>query len=39
MNGVVFYRGTRYDVSTLDIGVLVDVGLIVGDVIFADGFE
>lgn len=41
MNGVVFYRGTRYDVSALDIGVLVDVGLMepVGDTIFASGFD
>jgi hypothetical protein len=40
MNGVVFYRGTRYDISALDIGVLVDVGLMEhGDVIFASGFE
>ena len=38
MNGVVFYRGTRYDISSLDIGVLRDVGLI-EDSIFADGFE
>lgn len=38
MNGVVFYRGTRYDISSLDIGVLQDVGLI-EDAIFADGFE
>jgi hypothetical protein len=40
MNGVVFYRGMRYDISALDIGVLVDVGLMEhGDAIFASGFE
>jgi len=41
MNGVVFYRGTRYDVSALDIGVLVDVGLMepLSDTIFASGFD
>jgi hypothetical protein len=40
MNGVVFYRGTRYDISALDLGVLADVGLIdAGDAIFASGFE
>jgi hypothetical protein len=40
MNGVVFYRGTRYDISALDVGVLVDVGLIDDhDAIFANGFE
>jgi hypothetical protein len=38
MNGVVFYRGTRYYISPLDVGVLIDVGLI-ADGIFADGFE
>lgn len=38
MNGVVFYRGTRYDVSTLDLGVLIDVGLL-DDWIFVNGFE
>jgi hypothetical protein len=40
MNGAVFYRGTRYDVSSLDIGVLVDVGLMErGDTIFASSFD
>lgn len=40
MNGVVFYRGTRYDISSLDVGVLVDVGLMEqGDAIFGSGFE
>ncbi|HJT96943.1 MAG TPA: hypothetical protein VJ696_01395 [Rhodanobacteraceae bacterium] len=38
MNGVVFYRGTRYEISALDIGVLIDVGLM-EDRIFASGFE
>jgi len=38
MNGVVFYRGTRYDISALDIGVLKDVGLTT-DGIFSNGFE
>jgi hypothetical protein len=38
MNGVVFYRGTRYDISALDIGVLKDVGLMT-DGIFSNGFE
>jgi len=38
MNGVVFYRGTRYDLSPLDIGVLRDVGLTV-DRIFVSAFE
>jgi hypothetical protein len=38
MNGVVFYRGTRYDISSLDVGVLIDVGLM-DDAIFGDGFE
>ncbi len=38
MNGVVFYRGSRYDISALDAAVLVDAGLPVRTV-FADGFE
>jgi hypothetical protein len=38
MNGVVFYRGTRYNLSALDDGVLEDVGLPL-DAVFADGFE
>jgi hypothetical protein len=38
MNGVVFYRGTRYDISTLDVGVLKDVGLATDD-LFSNGFE
>ncbi len=40
MNGVVFYRGTRYDISALDLGVLRDVGLIAdADTIFGNGFD
>lgn len=41
MNGVVFFRGQRYDLSALDLGVLADVGIPLGDApgIFADGFE
>ena len=27
MNGVVFYRGTRYQVSALDLAILRDVGV------------
>lgn len=27
MNGVVFYRGTRYDISPLDLAIMKDVGL------------
>lgn len=38
MNGVVFYRGRRYDISPLDLAVLGDAGLAV-DRIHADGFE
>jgi hypothetical protein len=38
MNGVVFYRGTRYDISALDVGVLKDVGLATDD-LFSNGFE
>lgn len=38
MNGVVFYRGWRYDISALDEGVLADVGLR-SDSIFAAGFD
>ena len=38
MNGVVFYRGHRYAISTLDLGVLIDVGLL-ADTIFSNGFE
>ena len=29
MNGVVFYRGTRYDISALDLAILRDTGLAV----------
>lgn len=41
MNGVVFYRGTRYDISPLDVGVLRDLGLPVFalDGIHRSGFE
>lgn len=38
MNGVVFYRGTRYDISALDVAVLEDVGFTV-ERIFASGFD
>lgn len=38
MHGVVTYRGMRYYISALDLGVLQDVGLI-GDSIFASGFD
>ncbi|ANB18452.1 hypothetical protein [Dokdonella koreensis] len=38
MNGVVFYRGTRYDLSALDRAVLADVGLL-RERIFAGDFE
>lgn len=38
MNGVVFYRGSRYDISSLDLGALRDVGLTL-DRIFAAGFD
>ena len=38
MNGVVFYRGRRYDISALDLGVAIDVGLAT-DRIFAAGFD
>jgi hypothetical protein len=38
MNGIVFYRGTRYDISALDLAVLRDVGFTV-DRIFVGGFE
>ena len=38
MNGVVFYRGRRYDISALDIGVAIDVGLM-NDGIFVGGFD
>ncbi len=38
MNGVVFYRGMRYDISDLDRGVLRDVGFTL-DRILATGFD
>jgi hypothetical protein len=38
MNGVVFYRGTRYDISPLDLGVLDDVGLR-HDFVFGGSFD
>ncbi|MEO8011102.1 MAG: hypothetical protein ABI650_05615 [Dokdonella sp.] len=38
MNGVVFYRGTRYHITPLDRAILLDAGLL-GDAIFANGFE
>lgn len=40
MNGVVFYRGTRYDISALDRAALRDAGLPVDPApVFGDGFE
>jgi hypothetical protein len=40
MNGVVFYRGTRYAISPLDRAALIDAGLPVDRApIFAGGFE
>lgn len=40
MNGVVYYRGRRYDISALDVALLADVGLpIASDRLFDDGFE
>lgn len=40
MNGVVFYRGTRYDVSALDRATLIDAGLPVDTTpVFGNGFE
>lgn len=40
MNGVVFYRGSRYDISPLDVATLKDVGLAVRELpFFRDGFE
>ncbi len=39
MNGVVIYRGERYDISELDLGVMEDVGLPPATTIFASGFE
>lgn len=38
MNGVVYYRGRRYDISPLDRATLIDVGLR-RDGIFANGFQ
>jgi hypothetical protein len=38
MNGVVFYRGRRYDISTLDHGVMRDIGLS-NDAVMDDSFE
>lgn len=41
MNGVVFYRGVRYDISALDLGVLRDLGLpaFALDGVHRSGFE
>lgn len=39
MNGVVFYRGTRYTISGLDEAVLIDVGLLSQTRLFGNGFE
>ena len=38
MNGVVFYRGSRYDISALDRGLMTDVQLLV-DGIFSGHFD
>jgi hypothetical protein len=38
MNGVVFVRGSRYDITTLDRATLLDVGAL-SDPIFASGFQ
>ncbi len=38
MNGVVYYRGRRYDISPLDRATMIDVGLR-SDTIFANGFQ
>jgi hypothetical protein len=38
MNGVVFFRGTRYDITPLDRATLIDLGLL-NDLIFAGGFQ
>ncbi|PZQ12015.1 MAG: hypothetical protein DI564_13685 [Rhodanobacter denitrificans] len=38
MNGVVFYRGTRYGLSALDRALLLDVGLL-EERVFASGFD
>ncbi len=38
MNGVVFYRGTRYGLSALDRALLLDVGLL-DERLFASGFD
>ena len=42
MNGVVFFRGSRYQLSALDLSVLEDLGLAIAtnqDSMFEDGFE
>lgn len=42
MNGVVFFRGSRYQISALDLSVLEDLGLAIAtdqDTLFEDGFE
>lgn len=42
MNGVVFFRGSRYQLSALDLSVLEDLGLAIAtdqDTFFEDGFE
>lgn len=40
MNGVVFFRGRRYDLSALDLALLEDVGLPLDEgAIFRNGFE
>jgi hypothetical protein len=38
MNGVVYYRGTRYDIAPLDIATLIDVGAL-SEPLFRNGFE
>lgn len=40
MNGIVFYRGSRYHISALDVATLEDAGLPVREMsVFANGFE
>ena len=39
MNGVVFYRGSRYEISPLDVAALRDSGLPVIEPLFSNGFE
>jgi hypothetical protein len=39
MNGVRFFRGFRYDIGSLDLAALRDVGLPVQEVLFENGYE